>query len=474
MAESIQQTQWPGEREPALDVSEDGMAAWLEILPAAELSAELVAHHLTARGVTAGIDRTAIEAAVAQVLADGQPRRLQVATGALPIDAEDGRLEFKFTVGRPAAITDGVDATDTRETGHVLAVQANQLLALAFPASDGVPGTTVTGKPLRPKRDTGHMPPLTAGCNVRVEGTSYLATCDGMVIHENGSLQVLVECKVPGDLDFSVGNIRFSGPVTVGGSVLPGFVIEAGGPVVIGGNIDEARVTSGGDVTVHGGILGSGQAEVVAGGQVQAQFIEHARIEAGGDVIVKNYILHSNISTNGRIRAVTGKGAIIGGTVRSAMAIEVREIGSETVRDTHVSIGAPLKLEAQLARVRQQIEVAQQAIDKIDISAGSSFRELRENPELLQQPIYAPRRAILQKLIEHYHRLEVQTGTLADELSRLEAETLSAESGTIVATTGVFEGSTVSLGRASLTIAKTLVGRSRFTVDPQTHQVHIT
>jgi hypothetical protein len=471
MAESIQQPQWPGEHEPALDVSEDAMAAWLEILPAAELSADLVIHHLTTRGITAGIDRTAVEAAVAQVLADGQPQRLQVATGTPPIEAEDGHVEFKFTVGRPAAKT---DADDTRETGHVLAVQANQILALAFPARDGSPGTTVTGKPLRPRQDTGHMPPLTAGCNVRVEGNSYVATCDGMVIHENGCLQVLVECKVPGDLDFSVGNIRFSGAVTVGGSVLPGFVIEAGGPVVIGGNVDDARVTSGGDVTVRGGILGGGQAEVLAAGQIQTQFIEHARIEAGSDVIVRNYTLHSNISANGRIRAVTGKGAIIGGTVRSAAAIEVREIGSENVRDTRVAIGAPLKLEAQLAKVRQQIEAAQQAIDKIDRSAGSSFRELREHPELLQQQVYAPRRDILQKLIGHYHMFEAQTKLLADQLSRLEAESLLAEGGTIVATAGVFEGSTISFGHASLTIAKTLVGRSRFTVDPETRQIHIT
>ena len=74
---------------------------------------------------------------------------------------------------------------------------------------------------------------------------------------------------IPGDVDFSVGNISFGGDVNIHKSVLDLFRVTSQTNITIGGTIEAAEVHAGQNLIVRGGIVGKDNAHVVraAGGK---------------------------------------------------------------------------------------------------------------------------------------------------------------------------------------------------------------
>ena len=82
---------------------------------------------------------------------------------------------------------------------------------------------------------------------------------------------------------------------------LQGFAVRAGGSLTITGTV-EAGATVGvrGDVTVGRGIMGR-KTKVVAGGSVQAQFVQEATVISGDDMVLGNYAYHAQIQCGGKL-----------------------------------------------------------------------------------------------------------------------------------------------------------------------------
>src|SRR5690606_15317621 len=118
---------------------------------------------------------------------------------------------------------------------------------------------------------------------------------------------------VPGDVDFSTGNIDFIGSVKVMGSVRNGFSVKAAGNVEIMGRLEGGFINTGGNIVVKEGIVGQGKGNIKAGGSVYARFLENAQVEARKDVLVGDSIMHSTVRAGGKIVVNGKKGKIVGG-----------------------------------------------------------------------------------------------------------------------------------------------------------------
>ena len=191
------------------------------------------------------------------LVAEGQPAR----AGA------DGRLEFIVDASNRAQYAEKADGSlDFRETNLVHAVREGEALAVVHPPAAGVPGRNVFGEALPAK--AGSPARLQLGPNVAAGSGSrqLVAKAAGRVLFDGVKLSVEPVMTVPGDVDYSVGNIRFPGFLTVRGSVLDGFEVEAARGVEIGGVAGACTVRSDGDVTVRGGVNGHNKAVIEAGG----------------------------------------------------------------------------------------------------------------------------------------------------------------------------------------------------------------
>jgi len=333
-------------RRPELDrdgavevsVSADRMAAFVVLTPplgGRPVDADTIAQALESAGVRAGID----EALVARLVREpvyGEP--VQVASGRPPEPGENGRLELDLPdlTRRPALREDGT--VDYREIHVFHEVKTGDRIGRIVPPGEGTEGYTVLGETL--PAQPGKAVRVRVGKGVQLdEATGILyAARDGMVIQADG-IDVSPVYYVSGNVDFSVGNIRFPGAVHIAGDVLEGFLVEADENVIIRGSVVGGTVIShGGDIEVRQGIRGIGAGKVEApNGLVRARFIDNAHVVARR-VEVTDAILHSQVECEESIVVTSREGRIAGGKLVAGTLIESAYIGSVHATRTEVSI----------------------------------------------------------------------------------------------------------------------------------------
>lgn len=213
---------------------------------------------LRERGVTYGIDPSAVAAAIAgegsTVVARGEP----------PVCGEDARIEYYFSPRefevRQVGEEESLNPLDRYE---LVTVEEGAVLARKLPARPGMPGITVTGEILPPPAVRDLELKVGTGVGLFEEGCMAVATRPGRPILKNNVLSVLPVHTVEGDVDVKRGNLTFPGHVVVKGNVAPGIKIRVGGDLLIKGDVEKASIVAGANVKIGGSVIDT---VVTAGG----------------------------------------------------------------------------------------------------------------------------------------------------------------------------------------------------------------
>lgn len=357
-------------------VSRDRLRAYLVASatdPGAPISQMNILEELDRCGVRSGIDREACLRVVQERLFG----HLAVAAqGRAPAPGRDAELVYHFDRDRaltPERLESG--DVDHKSLNAVESVEAGATLVTRIPPEQGQPGEDVMGQPIEGAH--GKDARLREGRNTIMseDSAQLLAARDGHVCMSSGAVHVDDLFLVQGDVDYSTGNIDFSGIVVVRGFVREGFQVNTNGDIHILGGVEGARViTSLGGITIRLGVQGQNKAVLLAEGDVRARFIVQATVEAGGSVIVRESIMHSQVTAGGSVLAQGPKGSIIGGAVRAQESINARFIGSEAHAKTALTLesidpesGDPVRtvLGKQRAKVARELDSCMAAIGKL-------------------------------------------------------------------------------------------------------------
>lgn len=212
-------------------VSPDEMTAYLIVEPGPEGTVEVgyeqVLELVAQSGVVHGVDLPKIREALSP---ESWGRLVLIAQGTPPVNGQDGRVEYKFSIAErtgPAETADG--RVDYRNLNLIQNVQKGQLLAVKLDPTPGTPGMTVTGKPVPAK--PGKAAIIRRGRNTVLDETGHnlYSTIDGHVRVVEDKIAVEPVYEVGGDVDFASGNIDFVGDVVIRGAVTSGFKVRAGG-----------------------------------------------------------------------------------------------------------------------------------------------------------------------------------------------------------------------------------------------------
>lgn len=349
-----------------VQISRDGMRAYMVAMSddvSGDISTLNIDTALEAAGVTHGVDRGLIDRAVSDRLFGNL---IPIACGQTPVNGEDARIEYMFDMEMaltPQTLESG--NVDFKNINNMSNVREGDLVARLHPPTQGVHGKDVRGRSV--DAEPGRSKRLRAGRNTVLseDGFELHAETDGHVLINDGAVHVDKLFVVNSDLDYSVGNVSFTGMVVVNGFVRDGFEIATDGEVCINGGVEGARITTTeGDITIRLGVQGQGRAVLSAGGNVKAKFIHQAAINAGGDVIVQEAIMHSTITAGSGVMAEGAGGCIIGGRVHAQDTIITQKLGSEAHPRTHLILekrdpdtGTPVRtiLARQKARVEREL-----------------------------------------------------------------------------------------------------------------------
>ena len=339
---SPDQTQSNADEQVYLYLSCDRMAAWVMLFPPTgsgkALTVPQLQRTLLHRGVIFGIDQLLLRRL--PTLENRFFRLFPIAWGLLPADGADGRILDRFPR------TDTAKQAQVKELGQadyvslhlVQDVKQGDVICEIVPPEPGSSGSTVTGESL-PCRD-GTPAPVPQGRNTHLsnDGKYLLASQPGHVEFSGRNFQVKPVLEILGNVDHTTGSVNFLGDVHIHGDICRGFTVRAMGNVQVDGVVEASTIEAGENVVVSSGVLGQDQAVIRSHKSVYAKYLEHSNVYAR-ESVQADCIIDCNIFSNGTVTARTGRGAIIGGTVRSSREVSAITVGSKAEKRTAIVLG---------------------------------------------------------------------------------------------------------------------------------------
>jgi hypothetical protein len=410
------------------------------------------------KGLCYGIDEEAIEAFAAKPHYDVE---VAIAKGKAPRQGRDGEVELLVKIdpdARPSVDERG--RVDYRDIHSFTTAKEDQPLARLLPPEEGEPGIAVSGEEIPAKGGKNAVLPQGKNTRISDDGLSLLAGKAGVVYEEGGLIHIGELLQIDGNVDYSVGNIKYSGDVVIMGDVKPGFTIESEGDIRIGGEIEAARVISrNGTVDVGRGVIGKNDTLIAGRTGVRVGFAQEATIASEGTVTVDKYCLHCAITCR-ELETAQADSSIVGGQVRAYDHLTVANIGSDSAVPTKIALVNKQKLQA-LEKLKELGELK----GKIEKELEPLTRDLRGKSAIMKKAggaVGERHRQDVKKLVDSYNALGRKARYIDGKVAELK-EVIESDTGTdgyIKVTRNIYPGAEIDLyGIAHKTITTTMTAK---------------
>lgn len=342
--------------------------AWLLVYPpsgnGAELTAAMLDQALKEADISYGLNKTLLDSL------PEHPERyfhlFPVASGEPAVNGVDGKLVDLFPRTREYQIKpDENNRVDYTALDIVHNVEEGGIICKIFPPTPGKTGRTVQDKEIPARDGRPAAVPMGRHTQVTESGDALVASITGHVEFSGRSFQVKPLLEIPGNVDFSTGNVDFLGDVTIHGDIRSGFTVRAVGNIKVGGVVEACTVEAGGDLLVAGGVQGDNQAVIRAQRNIFAKYLENASAYAK-DSIQTDCLINCNIYCDGEVQVRTGRMTIIGGSVRAAHVVSAGTIGSRVEGRTDIILGGQPCGEFDHDILIQEIQEMEREMEKLE------------------------------------------------------------------------------------------------------------
>lgn len=317
---------------------------------------------------------------------------IPIAKGDKPIPAKDTQIEYKFNtkpLSKPKVLEDG--SVDFHELNLFTGVSEGDVLAVLTPHTMGEPGKDIFGQQVLQNKPKIKILKYGRNISISEDKTVITSMVNGNVTLANDTVFVSDTYTVAADVDASTGDIEYDGSVMIPGTVRTGFTVKAKGDIQVNGVVEGATLIAGGNIVIKRGVQGMSKGRLVAGGDICAQFFESANVEAKGDVLAGS-ILHSNISSGGKVIVSGRKGFIVGGEIICESYIEVNSIGNRMETQTMIKVGVKPELYEEMKSlvtfvtdINNQIEETSSYLNVYREKVKNGAKLTPENMKLIKQ-----------------------------------------------------------------------------------------
>lgn len=239
------------------------------------------------------------------------------------------------------------------------------MICRIIPPTDGIPGQTVQGKAVTAKNGKPAAAPKGRNTALSEDGRTLVSTIAGHVEFSGRSFQVKPVLDIPGNVDFSVGNINFLGDVCIHGDICSGFSVRAMGTITVDGVVEACTVEAGRDLIVARGVQGDNQAVIRAQRNIFAKYLENSCIYAKMDLETE-CIINCDVYCGGAVTVRTGHQSIIGGKVHAAHEVSAGVIGSRVGNRTDIVLGGQPCEEFDYELLTKEVQELQDTMERLD------------------------------------------------------------------------------------------------------------
>ncbi len=378
----------------------------------------VIRHRLERAGVKFGIKDSVIEDFVRNPTYDTE---VVVSVGKPPVEGKDGELRYEIDVkpdSRPKS--GGMGKVDYRNIQTFASVAKDQVIAVRIPPEPGITGMTVTGQEVpAPEGSDVNLP---CGNNTRItdDGERLLAEISGVAFLENNLVRVEELLHIAGDIDYSTGNVKYTGDVVITGNVRPGFIVETEGNITVGGEVEAAKLISrNGTVSINHGVIGKGDTFIYGKEGVHVGFAQEATLQTDGRLTIEKYCLHC-LCRCAYVDAVDRNAAFVGGKLIAFEYVELQTLGNDKNVATQVSVVSKHRMVAteklkELEGLREKVEKAIEPVRRELKGKSSILRKAKEN-------VTSRHKEELRKVLESYNNLSMKLRYIDRKTAELEAE----------------------------------------------------
>lgn len=362
----------------AVNVLSNGSEAYVIVEPpkngGAEVTLNTIMEALNKNNVTYGLDMDMINSIVND---KRYSSKLPVARWTPPVNGMDGTITYLYEREvKSAPVENEHGFVDYKNLGLIRTLHKGDVIANITMPTDGEPGTDVRGRQLR--QIVGKKAKFTVGTNTAVteDGLQIVVNADGNLNYRNGAFHIDQVVTINGDVDASVGNISFVGDVVVKGEVMEGFKISSNANIIVSGNVNGATLEADGDVIIKKGCINS---NVMAHGNITANFCEYSDINCDGDVTSSNFVV-CNVYCGGTISTKGNSGGLLGGKYTCLNSVAISNIGTKNYIPTQLTVGDNALLSEEKEAVMKQIEKCSENLEKIILVIDFLKNKKKEKP----------------------------------------------------------------------------------------------
>lgn len=363
---------------PWFFISTDKLYAWVLVLPPTEdgreLTREMFYRAMKEQGITYGVDER-----VTDRLAHDDHRYFNlflIARGKPAFDGKNGNIVdyFPRVVERVLEV-DEFDQVDYTALNLINNVKEGQEICRLIRPTEGEPGRTVFDQEIPAKSGKSVSLPKGRNTEVSEDGDALVALSAGHVEFTGRSFQVKPVLDIPGNVDFSTGNIKFLGDINIKGDVFSGFTVRAMGNIWVGGVIEAgSTVEAGGDLTVVKGILGDGTTTIRAHRCIFSKYIENATVSVQEN-LQTDAIINAGVYCDGEVLVRSGRGVIMGGRVWAAQRVNAAIVGSKSERRTSIVLGGLPCTSFEREQARRELKSLETEREKLECQPDSSVKD---------------------------------------------------------------------------------------------------
>ncbi|MBN1552874.1 DUF342 domain-containing protein [bacterium] len=314
--------------------------------------------------------------------------------------------------------------TDYRAIRAFQTIKKGQVLARRIPPKMGKPGTSIFGEPIPSTIGMDKVLPSGKNTETSPTNTELLALREGIVYIQDGLICVGELLHVNGNVDFSVGNIKYSGDVVIKGQVKPGFTIEAEGNIEIFGEVESARIISRkGYITIHRGLLGKNDSLLYAEKGIYLHFAQEATIKTDGILSIEKHMLHCQMIC-ARVEGNRGHSCIIGGKLTLYESGEIGNLGNDSMIKTEIAFVDRQKQKAEEKR-KELVDVREQLSKQLEPIS----KELKTKTSIMKKSgteITERHKQELKKWIDSYNNLSLKVKYVDEKIAEIQKEIDSA------------------------------------------------
>ena len=297
-----------------------------------------------------------------------------IASGKLPGEGQDAIIEILFETETKHNEVDDNGQIDYREVKQFPSVVKDQLLAKKKLPVKGENGFDLFGNVIPAKNPKDVL--LKNGLNTYKKETDeellIFSRDDGLIEYKNGIISIFEQLHIPGDIDYSTGNINTKVNVHINGSVRTGFSVKSEKNVFIKGTIeDHCVIEAGGDLIINGGSSGS-ENKLSSNGNMSIKFIEGGSVYVKGNLSVQRFILSAKVECLETITVMGAginlneKGAIIDSEVFVRNALFCPSVGNDSGQKTFINFGFNRALNQKIKNLEETLNKITDSIKDIN------------------------------------------------------------------------------------------------------------